>query len=532
MNIEKSSEIIKTFDRLKTDRSPLETYWRDSFKYTFPERSQLLTNNGAQGDSSTVGSSMKDQSAILDGTAAEGCVLLASSMVSGLTPSSSQWVKMGVEGAEEDDLSTESKTWLDKSAQTIHSSIHSSNYDAQVMEFCIDIVVGGLSGLYIEMKDGALYFEQWPLDGLYVLSMLSKERIDTIYRICPLTALEAEDKFGRKNLPEHIQKLLETDPYNTKKHEFIHTIRPRIKKNGKQSQGSLLKTSLPFESVYVCKESKQIVSESGFHEFPVIIPRWMNIPNTDYAIGPMHRALPDTKTLNKLVELLIRGNEMAILPPWAVKDDGVVNPHTVVLKSGRLIPVDDMNNLKPLHSGAKFEIATAEITRLQNQIKRQLMSDILQPLEKAQATAEEVRTRQSIIRKILAPVYSRLQAEFLTPLLIRVLGLLYRAGKILPATDELRGKTVKFTFLSPQALAQRMEDIGKMDQYESSLGVQVQVNPTVLDNYDLDGATRMRADLLGVPAKLMIDPRKVKKLREERAQAQQQALMAQQIQPS
>jgi hypothetical protein len=55
-----------------------------------------------------------------------------------------------------------------------------------------------------------------------------------------------------------------------------------------------------------------------------------------------------------------------------------------------------------------------------------------------------------------------------------------------------------------------------------------------MDNYDMDEATRHRAELLGVPAKLIVDMKKVielRKVREDNAakaaqQAQQQQMMA------
>jgi hypothetical protein len=67
-----------------------------------------------------------------------------------------------------------------------------------------------------------------------------------------------------------------------------------------------------------------------------------------------------------------------------------------------------------------------------------------------------------------------------------------------------------------------------MDRLEGMLGnlVTIQI-PGPLDNYDWDAAVREKAELLGVPAKLVRSEDDVKKLRDARAKAMKEAQAAQ-----
>lgn len=67
-----------------------------------------------------------------------------------------------------------------------------------------------------------------------------------------------------------------------------------------------------------------------------------------------------------------------------------------------------------------------------------------------------------------------------------------------------------------------------MDQFELSIAQNTQIDPTVSDNYDLDGATRERAQLLGVPMKLILSDEDVQAKRVNRQKARD-ALAQQQI---
>ena len=509
-------QILKTFSRLVNDRLLLESYWKEAFDYSYPVRGQAFGNRGGDPKAQAMAAKQK-QAMIFDSTSTDSVRLLASSLLSGLTPSHSQWFSFDIPNVPDSLVPRDAKQWLQQGAETLFASIHSSNYNSEAFELFVDLTIGGMCGLFADFDADGFKFEQWPLHSLYCQDVLGKNEIDTIYRKVTFTTREAINKFGESNVPEAVITAYREDPHCAKHHEFIHTIRPRVV-NGKQAQGKM-KSSMPWESIYVCAKSGEVVEESGFHEMPVIVPRWFGIPGTDYALGPLNEALPDVKTLNRIVEMVLTNGEMAIAGTFVAKDDGVFNPNTVKIGPRRVIMVAEPENIKPLASGGNFNIAQAEIQRLQAQIKRVMMSDQLANSERGNMTATEVQTRTQIIRQILSPALARLQSEFLEPLLRRCFGLAMRAGILGQPPESLSAFTFFPTYHSPIAKAQKMEMIQAMDQLEASLGVMMKLDPEIADLYDLEASLKKRADLLGVPVDCLKDPRAVQTIRQARAQA-------------
>ncbi|PLC03430.1 phage tail protein [Variovorax sp. RO1] len=523
MGDNKGQEILKSFKRLQSQRSVLEQTWKEAFEYSYPLRGQGFYGNDDPFTNAT--RARTDQAKLFDSTGTDACRLLSASMIGGLTPSTSQWFSLSVPNTPDAYIPRPVRAWLQQSSETLFSMIHSSNYNAEAYEFFIDIAVAGQAGLFIEMNEesGRLHFEHWPLASLYIADSTKAQKVDTVYRRLMMTVAEAAEKFGAANLPPSAKSLLENDPTSIVKHPYIHCIRPRFRA-GKRSAGKMAK-AMPFESTYVCEKSGEVCYESGYQEFPLVIPRWSVIPGTEYAVGPLNDALPDVKTLNKLVEMVLTNGEMAIAGTFVAKHDGVFNPSTVRIGPRKVIMVADPDNIKPLASGGNWRIAEGEIMRLQGQIKRVMMSDELAPSQSgAPMTAEEVRTRTQIIRQILGPTFSRLQAEFLNPLIERCFNLAFRAGLLGQPPDELMEMRFIPEFKSPLARAQRMDDVTAMDRYESSLAQSMQAfGPQVADTYDVDKAAQKRAEILGIPVELMRDQREIDQIRQQRAQAEAEA---------
>src|SRR3546814_10796838 len=106
------------------------------------------------------------------------------------------------------------------------------------------------------------------------------------------------------------------------------------------------------------------------------------------------------------------------------------------------------------------------VAKLQAAIRKTLMADQLQPWDGPQMTAEEVRTRVDMIRKLLGPVYGRLQAEYIKPMIDRCFGLAYRAGIFKPAPQSLRGRSFSVRYVSPMARAQKLDEVMAIQRSE------------------------------------------------------------------
>jgi hypothetical protein len=209
-----------------------------------------------------------------------------------------------------------------------------------------------------------------------------------------------------------------------------------------------------FASFNVEVSGKRIVRESGYHEFPVCVPRWMKIPGGSYGIGPVYDALPDCKELNETKRMEKAAQDLAISGMWIAEDDGVLNPRTVKVGPRRIIVANSTESMKPLLTGADFNVAFTAEERLQASIRKIMMADQLQPQDGPAMTATEVHVRVALIRQLLGPVYGRFQAEYLQPLVERCFGIAFRAGVFLPPPRVSRAP-ISTCVISPRWPARR-----------------------------------------------------------------------------
>lgn len=504
-----AAAIARRLAELKSKRSNHETTWQDCFDHTFP-----LRGSGLQQSVLDAQSAAERKARLLTAVGTECARTLAAALMSGGTPANSRWVAFEVPDASDG----ASRQWLDEAAGLLWQNIHASNYDAAGFEACEDIVAAGWFVLFVDedRKRGGLSFEVWPLSQCYCASTRDGGPIDVVFREYTLTAEQAVEQFG-DDVSEQTQKLAREKPDQVV--EFVRAIYPREV----YAEDARLAKNLPIACCDVETKARKLVRESGFHEMPAIVPRWNVIPGSAYAVGPTFDALPDLRCLNEIKRMELAAMDLAIAGMWIAQDDGVLNPRTVKVGPRKVIVANSVDSMKELKSGADFQVAFTEEERLTAAIRKVFMADQLQPADGPAMTATEVHARVQLIRQMLGPVYARWQSEFLQPLIERCFGLAYRAGVFADAPESIAGLPMTVKFLSPLARAQSLEEVSAMDQFETVLLNESEVNPEILDNYDWDEATRERGRMLGVPAKLLRDADAVKEMREARADAARQA---------
>lgn len=511
--------IIRRLGALRILRQPHEPVWQECFDYSFPERGY-----GLNGSTFMPQDAQAKKNRILDDTASDSARILSASLVSGTTPANSIWFGLdageGDEGSESDD----ENRWLDASARTIFANIHAANFDAAAFECCVDIVPAGWFVLYIdEAKEGGYHFEQWPIAQCFVSSSRMGGLVDTVYREVELTVEQLVSEYGIDAVSHQVAEAYRNEKFD-EKIRIVHAIYPRAL----HVVGAQRSKNLPFASCHVEIATNHLLRESGYHEFPCVVPRWMLIPGSAYATGPMSNALGSIRTINDIKALELAGLDVAVSGMWIAEDDGVLNPRTVKVGPRKIIVANSVDSMKRLDSGAKFDVAFTAEDRLQASIRKVLLADQLQPQDGPAMTATEVHVRVQLIRQLLGPIYGRLQAEYLQPLITRCFGLAYRAGVLGEATDSLKGRPFTVKYISPLARAQKMEEVQAIDQYVAGAVQVSQVHPEVLDTVDFDAAQKVRGAALGVPSSVIPSQKQIDAKREARAtaakEAQQQAM--------
>jgi len=490
-------------------RSGHETVVRDCFLHSWPMRA-----HGFAGEEIDSLSGKTKRADLLDSTSTDSGNVLVASIVGGMTPASQRWFGLYLEG-----VSEAAQAWLDERAEWLWTNIHQANFDAVAPEFITDVIGGGLGGMYVDVdrESGGFSFEWWAAGTLYVAASKPGGQVDIVLRRYKLSAEQCVSQFGEEMVSTDVRKLAQDKP------DELVELRRMIYPRRDRKPGSQFASQLPFASCTWEVSTRKLVRESGYHEFPVMAPRWSLLPNSHYAVGPMFDALPDIKQLNDLVSMENAAIDLAVSGMWIAEDDGVLNAKSVKVGPRKVIVANSVDSMKELKSGSDFNVSFTKKDQLQGAVRRTLMADQLAPPTDPRMTATEWLGRVAMLRQMLGPRFGRFQSEWLQPLVVRCFGLALREGVLGPLPDELRGRAAQVQYISPLARSQKLEEVAAMDRFEADIGAKVQLRPDVADLYDWDAAQRHKAKLLGVPLRLLPDARQVKALREARAKQQQQA---------
>jgi hypothetical protein len=274
------------------------------------------------------------------------------------------------------------------------------------------------------------------------------------------------------------------------------------------------------------KVSKEEIVYRRMNSSPWVISRYSKIAGEIYGRGPLLTALPDIKTLNKTLELVLKNASLAISGVYTAADDGVLNPQTVKLVPGAIIPVarnggPQGESLKPLARSGDFNVSQIVIQDLRANIKRTLLDESLPPDNMSARSATEVVERMKELAQNLGSAFGRLINETMVPLVARILSVMDERGLIdLPL--QVNGLEVKVAPVAPLAMAQNMEEINNIMQFmqiTQTLGAEGLLAVKTGDLIDLLG------DKLGVPSAIRNTAAERGFLMEQQKQLQQQEQM-------
>jgi hypothetical protein len=142
-----------------------------------------------------------------------------------------------------------------------------------------------------EDEEGGYVFEQWAVAQVWAAASKPGGPLDTFHREVQLTAEQCVTEYGEEMVSQGVRQKAGQSPDELV--TIVQCVYPRPAPHGKLSQ------NLPFASVHIEKDTRKLVREKGYHEQPVIAPRWLLVPNSVYPVGPVFDALPDIKSLNR-----------------------------------------------------------------------------------------------------------------------------------------------------------------------------------------------------------------------------------------
>jgi hypothetical protein len=494
-NSDRAAALRRRFERARSARGAWETLWQECYEFALPPAQPSLRSFERIGSAS--GAPAAVSSRLYDGTAPDAVDQLAASLLARLTPPWSRWFGL----AAGRDLSPEEQQKvgpeLEAIAETLQTHFDRSNFAVEIHQCYLDLAAAGTACLLFEEApigaDSAFRFTAVPLADAW-LEESAQGRLDTVFRRTSLAGEVFRKRFPKAALEAETVRRIEA---GEEVHiEVIEAVLPEP-----EDREGFRYVALRDGGAEIAADDAPL-AEGRFQRSPFIAFRWLKAPGESYGRSPVMKALPDIKTANKVVELVLKNASIAVTGIWQAEDDGILNPANVKLVPGTIIPkAVGSAGLTPLEAPGKFDVSQLVLEDLRARIRHALMADALGQVDAPRMTATEVLERSAEMSRILGATYGRLQSELLTPLIQRGLAILRRRREIPDIVVD--GRVVTLQYLSPLAQDQAKEDARNVLSWIEMSG---KLGPEAATVIDGAAAGRWLARTLGVPAELLRPP--------------------------
>jgi hypothetical protein len=492
----KPEEVLKRHDIALRRKEDFRSLYEDAYEFALPQRN--LYDGYWEGK---VGG-QKKMVRVFDSTAINSTQRFANRMQSGIFPPQRKWCRLEAGTDIPEDRKSEAMAALDVYNEKMFAVIKQSNFDIAIGEFLLDLSIG-TAVMMVQPGDDVNPLNFVPVPQyLVAIEEGANGAVDNVYRRMRIKGESAQRQWPDAEISGQLAKLIEQKP--TEEIEFIEcTVHD-------QKRGD-------FCYHVIHKETKTEIVYRRMKTSPWVVSRYMKVAGEIYGRGPVITALPDIKTLNKTKELLLKNAALAISGVYTAADDGVINPATIKIIPGAIIPVarnggPQGESLKALPRSGDFNVSQLIINDLQQNIKRILLDESLPPDNMSARSATEVVERMKELSQNLGSAFGRLINETMIPLVEKILQVMDDRG-LIDMPLRVNGLEVQVSPVSPLAMAQNMEEIQSIMQYAQ---ITATFGPEAQFALKKGAAIDMIADRLGIPASLRYSP-------EERAQEMQKA---------
>ena len=504
-----AKKYITKYEKAKAFRENWVSLFEECYEYALPQRESFYAETAGQ----------RRDDKIFDETAVVGVQEFASRLQYGMVPNFARWADFtsGSEVPPEDRDRIDNE--LDAVTEYVFEVIQNSNFGQEVHESFMDLAVG-TGVMSIEEGDALnpVVFSAIPLPQV-VLDTGPDDRIDHVFR-------------ERKKVPfEHLSLLYPKSTFDPKVTALMSTddttdvLELVCRDYSKRNEEAYLHYA-------ICQRTKTVLhykQMSGVGSNPYVCFRWAKCAGEVYGRGPLVNALSSIKTTNLTIELILENAQMAISGIYQMEDDGVVNPDTIQLVPGSIIPkAMGSSGLQPINAAGRFDVAQLVLGDMRLNIKKALYNDMLGNPDKTPASATEVAERMADLSRRMGAAFGRLQSELVQPVLQRVVYILRKQGRIELPT--INGREIKIRPTSPLAQAQANQDISSVARFLEMVGGVF--GPEMLQMLiDGEEVAVHLAKKFGVPDRLIRDEEQRKQIAAMAQQmAQQQMQQAQQQQ--
>lgn len=521
-------DVKQLLDRAKSawDKKRMwEDELEDVYDYAMPNRNKY--------DEEGRGSEKNDR--IYDSTAIESTQAFASKLQNKLTPPFEDWfsLKPGpiLKRMMDDQGLDKVNAQLDEITEIVNQVFNTGTFNSAIHEFYLDLATGQ-AGMLVQpgdSRDRPVRFTTVNR-ACFAIEEGAHNEVDTVHRKMKVKTRTIRRQWPDADIPKKLEEKIEESDDDEKEKFWEITY-----------EGQREDSDDPTDTIWYYdviwrgsadgegEEARRIV-ERTYRSNPWVVARWSKLAGENEGRGPLLNALPDIRTLNKVVELTLKNASLAVSSPYTVASDGVTNPDNVRIAPGALIPVARNGgpsgpSLQPLPTSRNFDVGQLMTDDLRGQVKQMLFdSGVPEQMGKTPNSATEIAQRVENLQEEIGGSFGRLFKELIVPLVQRVLDILYE-NRMVPQPVKVDTLGVVLSVTSPLARGQNVEDIQTVMQWVD-MAAQVGGQQAVMAKAKPSEMMDFFAEKLGIPQRLLKNQQEEQQFMEQMKQVAQQAAQA------
>ncbi|CAB5223267.1 Head-to-tail connector protein, podovirus-type [uncultured Caudovirales phage] len=499
-------QIIKRQAAAQTKKDEFQQLYQDAYEFALPQRQLYGVWEGG-----AVGS--KKMQRVFDSTAINSTQRFANRLQSVVFPPQRKWATLEPGSDIPFEKQQMARNIFETYCDKMFTVLQQSNFDIAMGEFLLDLSVG-TACMMVQPGDSVNPINFIPVP-LFLVSYEegANGQVDNVYRKIRMKGESIIRQWPDAKIPPEMQRRIDQKPTDD-----IEMLEATIYDHGRGDYCyHVIDKVSKAELVYRRRKSS-----------PWVISRYMKVAGEIYGRGPLMTALPDIKTLNKTIELLLKNASMAVSGVYTAADDGVLNPNTVKLVPGAIIPVARNGGpqgpaLQALPRSGDFNVSQLVINDLRSNIKRILLDESLPPENMSARSATEIVERMKELAQNLGSAFGRLINETMIPLTAKILEVMDERG-LIDMPLRVNGLEVKVVPVAPLAQAQNQEEIGAILNYAQLMQ---NLGPDGQIALKMDALVDYLGDKMGVPMSVRNNRAERAIMMEEANNQQQMAAMAQ-----
>ncbi len=289
----------------------------------------------------------KKMSKVFDSTAIHSTQRFANKIQSSLFPPYRAWCRLQSGNEIPIERRWEIQRVLDAYNEQMFSILRQTNFDLAMSEFLLDLSVG-TAVMLIQPGDESIPI-RFTAVPQYLVSLEEGPHgtVDNVYRKLRVKGEAISLQWADAKIPAQLQSMIDKKPT-----EDIELLEATV--YNKQ------------DNIYcyhvVHEKSKSELVYRTMKVSPWIVARYMKVAGEVYGRGPLIAAMPDVKTLNKTVELVLKNAALAVAGVYTAADDVLQRASGSTLASHPPLPVRELRTPPHIDQLTSF-LFSAETTR-------------------------------------------------------------------------------------------------------------------------------------------------------------------------